>query len=106
MFLFDLTGSGTFSFGTFIEELRVIDLPSCTFGTDEELFDLDRTIDAITLVTQNERKNAKLMPVLREDKRLDVCFEGLYGEARQIQGTDETSSIYEWQGNMTKEEPE
>jgi hypothetical protein len=74
MSFFDLTGSGTFSF---VEALRVNDLPSCTFGLDAELCDLDRTIDAMTAVRCNlkERKktNAKTRVVL-EELRVDVCF--------------------------------
>lgn len=62
MSLLGLAGSGTFSFGTFVEVLRVIDLPSWTFGADVELVDLDRTIDAMTTVLLKQRKNAKPMP--------------------------------------------
>lgn len=78
MSFLDLVGSGTFSFGTFVEALRVNDLlPSWPLDIDVELVDLDRTIDAMTVVKMNERKNAKPMAVLEEESRLDVCFEGL-----------------------------
>ena len=47
---FDMTASGTFSF---VAADVVNDLPSGTFGIDEELCDLDRTIDVMIVVNGN-----------------------------------------------------
>ena len=65
---FDMTASGTFSF---VAAEVVNDLPSGAFGIDEELCDLDRTMDAITVVNrQLERKNSKAKEVLRNEELL------------------------------------